>query len=79
MEIVSRTFLDRWEPPISKKNSQKRERQILNKFDKIQKISTTFKSGSRGEIYTVFDEESESEVKKCEILEPGGEKYEKLM
>ena len=23
-------------------------------------------------IYTVFDEESESEVKKCQILEPGG-------
>ena len=23
-------------------------------------------------IYTVFDEESESEVKKCRILEPGG-------
>ena len=28
-------------------------------------------------IYTVFHEESESEVKKCQILEPGGEKYEK--
>ncbi len=25
-------------------------------------------------IYTVFDEESESEVKKCQILEPGEEK-----
>ena len=24
--------------------------------------------------YTVLDEESESEVKKCQILEPGGEK-----
>ena len=29
-------------------------------------------------IYTVFDEESESEVKKCKILEPGGKTYEKL-
>ena len=27
--------------------------------------------------YTVFDEESESEVKKCQIVEPGGEKSEK--
>ena len=30
-------------------------------------------------IYTVFYKESESEVEKCEILEPGGETYEKLM
>ena len=29
-------------------------------------------------IYTVFDEESESEVKKCQILKPGGENQEKL-
>ena len=29
-------------------------------------------------IYTVFHEESESEVNKCQILEPGGEKSEKL-
>ena len=27
-------------------------------------------------IYTVFDEESESEVEKCQILEPGGKIYE---
>ena len=27
-------------------------------------------------IYTVFHEESESEVKKCKILEPGGKKLE---
>ena len=27
-------------------------------------------------IYTVFHEESESEVKKCQILEPGGESIE---
>ena len=27
-----------------------------------------------GHIYTVFYKESESEVKKCEILEPGGKK-----
>ena len=26
-------------------------------------------------IYTVFHEESESEVEKCEILEPGGKKW----
>ena len=30
-------------------------------------------------IYTVFYKESESEVKKCQILEPGGENYEKTM
>ena len=30
-------------------------------------------------IYTVFYKESESEVRKCQILEPGGEKYEKLI
>ena len=29
-------------------------------------------------IYTVFYKESESEVKKYQILEPGGEKSEKL-
>ena len=29
-------------------------------------------------IYTVFYKESESEVKKCQILEPGGKKLEKL-
>ena len=29
-------------------------------------------------IYTVFDEESESEVEKCTVLEPGGKKTEKL-
>ena len=29
-------------------------------------------------IYTVFHEESESEVEKCQILEPGGKKSEKL-
>ena len=28
-------------------------------------------------IYTVWDEESESEVKKCQILEPGGKNQEK--
>ena len=28
-------------------------------------------------IYTVLDEESESEVKKCQILEPGGKNKEK--
>ena len=74
MEIVSRTFLDRWEPPISGKNGQKREKQISKKLEKIINISTTIKSGSGGEIYTVFDEESESEVKKCQVLEPGGKK-----
>ena len=30
-------------------------------------------------IYTVLDEESESEFKKCQILEPGREKQEKLI
>ena len=29
-------------------------------------------------IFTVFYKESESEVKKCQILEPGGKKLEKL-
>ena len=28
-------------------------------------------------IYTVFYKESESEVKKCKILEPGGKNWEK--
>ncbi len=28
--------------------------------------------------YTVFYKESESEVKKCQILEPGGKNQEKL-
>ena len=31
-------------------------------------------SGQNLAIYTVFYKESESEVEKCEILEPGGEK-----
>ena len=30
-------------------------------------------------IYTVFYKESESEVEKCQILEPGGKNEEKLM
>ena len=30
-------------------------------------------------IYTIFYKESESEVEKCKILEPGGENIEKLM
>ena len=29
-------------------------------------------------IYSVFYKESESEVEKCQLLEPGGEKLEKL-
>ncbi len=29
-------------------------------------------------IYTVFYKESESEVKNCQILEPGGKQQEKL-
>ena len=41
METVSRTFLDEWKPPISKKNDQKREKQTLKHFEQIQKISTT--------------------------------------
>ena len=74
MEIVSRTFLDNWEPPISRKNNQKLEKQSFEFFDKKIKNSRTKKSGSGGEIYTVFDEESESEVKKWKILEPGEKK-----
>ena len=61
MKIVSRTFLDRWEPPIKKE--VKNEQNKFLKFKKIQKVSTTIKSGSGGEIYTVFDEESDSEVR----------------
>ena len=35
-------------------------------------------SGSQVVIHTAFHEDSESEVEKCKVLEPGGKKYEQL-
>ena len=46
-------------------------------FEKKQKQIMTISGGSGGEIYTVFDDESESEVENLEILHPDPEIKEK--
>ncbi len=79
MDIVSRTFLDRWELPISGKKQSKAGKTSCLKINKICYF-LFFGGDSRHvqvAIYTVFDEESESEVKKCKILEPGKKKIRK--
>ena len=43
-------------------------------FDRKSRNLTTVGGGSGGEIYTVFDEESESEAENLEILQPDLEK-----
>ena len=52
-----------------KEKTEKMKFQHFEKIEKIEKI-TTIRGGSGGEIYTVFDEESESEVENHEILHP---------
>ena len=64
---ASRSFLNRSGIKSSRKKLKKWNFKISKK--KSKKLTTIF-GGSGGEIYTVFDEESESEVENLEILHP---------
>ena len=72
MEIDPTSLPELSKPSRTSENQRKTKMLDLEIFRPEFLTFSFFSFGSGGEIYTVFDEESESEVKTCKILEPRG-------